>query len=277
MPESPLYLDHQETGCLISASLGSRVQRRGWSSLLRPPVKFGQVTVTCRRPRPPRRTGSQEQEVIVSDVRRCKDRENESLCLSKSTSEDFCLPESTILKQIFSFFFFFLFKKNKEHEAQYDLRTFGTFFSGGLRFSRWEMYLFQPKMGSFSHGWSFVRVLLVNSSHVGGAIWNRRNSGVIFQEGQVGVMNSQLRGITRYLRTLALTTHLAEIRWIRFNADLWTLHFHALWGVYGASWRHRLIVASLIIYPTICWCSVIHSCCFKRVFFLFWLNTVHLP
>lgn len=107
MPESPLYLYHQEMGCLICASLGSRVHRRGWSSLLRLPVKFGQVTITCRRPRPPQRTGSWEQEVIVNDVRRCKERENESLCLRKSTSDDFCSPKKIIF--VWNKYFYFIF------------------------------------------------------------------------------------------------------------------------------------------------------------------------
>lgn len=154
--ESPLYLDHQQTGCLISASLSSREQRRAWSSLLRLPVKFGQVTVTWARPRPPQRTGSSEQEVIVHDVRR---REHESFCLRKSTSKGFSSPQNTILKQIF-FFFFFL---NREHEAECDLRAFWTFISGALRLSRWDIYFLQPKMGLLSYRWSFVHVFLVNS------------------------------------------------------------------------------------------------------------------
>lgn len=94
----------------------------------------------------------------------------------------------------------------------------------------------------------------------------------LYKKGKVTWWLVALR-ITRYLRTVALTTHLAEeIRWVRFNGDLWTLHCHALWVVYGASLRLGLIMASLIIYPTICWWSVIHSCCFKHVFFLLWLN-----
>lgn len=82
MPESLLYLYHQEGVCVI---LGVG----GWSSPLRLPVKFGQVTVTRSGPRPPQRTGNAKQEVAVNDVRRCKDRENAILCLRKSTCEGF--------------------------------------------------------------------------------------------------------------------------------------------------------------------------------------------
>lgn len=44
-------------------------------------------------------------------------------------------------------------------------------------------------------------------------------------------------------------------------------------SVYGASWRLELITASLIIYPTICWCSVNH----KSVVFLLLCLSVFPP
>lgn len=63
VPESLLYLYHQEGVCVI-LGVGGR------SSPLRLPVKFGQVTVTRSGPRPPQRTGNAKQEVAVNDVRR---------------------------------------------------------------------------------------------------------------------------------------------------------------------------------------------------------------
>lgn len=97
-----------------------------------------------------------------------------------------------------------------------------------------------------------------------GALRNQPNCGVVLRGRQVGGTESEPHSPTR-----PVPTHGGGGRPVRFGTNLWTLHFRALRGVYGASWRLELIMASLIIYPTICWCSVNHK---SVVFLLLCLN-----
>lgn len=104
-------------------------------------------------------------------------------------------------------------------------------------------------MGSCVVGWSFVHVLLINArseiSETAPAsfyerdelVWEIITLGIIFVD--YAVNDSFSRG------------------------DKTGNVQHFLWGVYGALWSHELIMASLIIYPTICWCGVNHRRCFK--------------